>query len=494
MEKTLGIVGSGVSGLCAGKYGQAAGFKISIFEKNEDVGGLWENKSGYTWDSLRTNNSKYTFQFSDFPANYFEKSEDFLTNKQVQRYLKDYAVHNKIYDKINFNSLVINLEKVENKFRITYQNTISKETKVEIFDYIIISTGFYNLPKLDDYSDFIKDPSNNKLKFVHSNEYRNPKQFENKNVCIVGASFSGTQIAVEIAKSAKSVVNVFRRRYWFLKKTMPHKTFQKELPNDFLVFSRGMYNESVTPKMRNIYYSQITSQNKTEELYVDANSELPIKIVLADDYLESIERGSIKIINGKITEIKNNIVRINNVSYDDFDYVLFCTGYKVELNFLGDNISKYLDYNPNLNDFPLNLYNCTFNPKLPNFACVGVFLGSFTGSAEIQAKYAIRYISEKLDLDYREIQNHLDGEEKKRKEKDYKIPSYAVSNYVSFCDRLAKEMKILPDLQQIKKEDEQLYNLLFNGPIVQSEYVDDLNASKKSALKQMLLEYIKPKF
>ena len=55
-------------------------------------------------------------------------------------------------------------------------------------------------------------------------------------------------------------------------------------------------------------------------------------------------------------------------------------------------------------------------------------------------------------------------------------------------------MKILPDLQQIKKEDEQLYNLLFNGPIVQSEYVDDLNASKKSALKQMLLEYIKPKF
>jgi dimethylaniline monooxygenase (N-oxide forming) len=495
MEKSLGIIGSGVSGLCSAKYGQSSGLKVKVFEKTDNLGGIWESKNGLTWESLKTNNSFYTFQFSDFPVKSTSNSQ-FLTNKQVYNYLKDYAIYFNIYDKICLNCLVVNVEKIENKWEVIYFNTKSNTYFEEVFDYIIIATGIYNYPNLDNYYKYINNKSNDKIKFIHSSEYKNPQEFENKNIIVVGASFSGTQIAVELSKSAKSVVNVLRKPYWFLSKNLYHETFQKKLPFDFLIFTREMQQKNTNFIIKNNKFAELSNQNNIQELYIDKNVDLPVKFVVVDDYVESIEKGLIKIVIGVITDIKDNKVIINNIIYKDVDAIILCTGYDVELNYLSNEIKNSLDYNNKIKDFPLNLYNCTFNPKFKNLAFVGVLSGSFIGSAEIQANYAVKYLLGKLNLNYFKIQDHLNDEEIKRKSINYKIPVYAISNYVNFCERLAEEMNVLPNFQKIKISDKILHDLLIKGPIVQSQYVEDfnLNVDKKRDLKNFILNYIKPKF
>lgn len=37
----IGIIGAGRSGLCAAKYGLEQGFRVTVYEKNEALGGTW---------------------------------------------------------------------------------------------------------------------------------------------------------------------------------------------------------------------------------------------------------------------------------------------------------------------------------------------------------------------------------------------------------------------------------------------------------------------
>ena len=110
MEKREANIGAGTSGLAC-KYILEKGFNPIVFEAKEGVGGLWN----HTIESTKLQNSKETYQFTDFPWP-ASVQDVYPTHTQVLAYLKSYARHFGIISYIKFNSKVIYIDYVGETF------------------------------------------------------------------------------------------------------------------------------------------------------------------------------------------------------------------------------------------------------------------------------------------------------------------------------------------------------------------------------------------
>src|SRR5438552_1224335 len=82
-RKRVVVVGAGIAGLVTAKVLRDDGFDVTVLEKELAFGGVWIESR--TYPGLRTNNSRYTYGFSDHP---YDRSADlFPTAPQVRRYL-----------------------------------------------------------------------------------------------------------------------------------------------------------------------------------------------------------------------------------------------------------------------------------------------------------------------------------------------------------------------------------------------------------------------
>ena len=100
-------------------------------EKNQGLGGIWNPDSGYTWDSMTTNTSIYTSRFTDFP--WPEGTEAFPAGKEFYKYIKSYSDRFGVTERIQFNSEVTSVKKLENDtYRVEWtQKTADSSGKSE---------------------------------------------------------------------------------------------------------------------------------------------------------------------------------------------------------------------------------------------------------------------------------------------------------------------------------------------------------------------------
>src|SRR5689334_17407527 len=90
-RQRVAVIGAGVSGLAATKCLLDEGLEPVVFEQRSEIGGLWNyheelpDGGGVMYRSLRTNTSKQTLAFSDFPLS--EKLPDFPYHIEILQYL-----------------------------------------------------------------------------------------------------------------------------------------------------------------------------------------------------------------------------------------------------------------------------------------------------------------------------------------------------------------------------------------------------------------------
>src|SRR5688572_25286364 len=100
--RRVGIIGAGISGLVTAKTLLEEGFEVTLFETEDEVGGVWARSRRYP--GVHTQNPRDTYAFSDFtmPRSYPE----FPSGEQVQAYLAAYADRFGVTERVRFRTAV----------------------------------------------------------------------------------------------------------------------------------------------------------------------------------------------------------------------------------------------------------------------------------------------------------------------------------------------------------------------------------------------------
>jgi trimethylamine monooxygenase len=231
MPARVAIIGTGPAGLSQLVAFEAARKKgakvpeIVAFEKQSDWGGLWN----YTWRTgldengepvhssmyryLWSNGPKECLEFADYtfdkhfrqPIPSFPPREvlfDYITGRAKSRGVRKYIRFATPVRFVAFNNKT-------KKFQVTYEELSDRVTKSENFDFVIVATGHFSIPNVPKFEGIERFPG----RVMHAHDFRDAREFEGKNLLIVGASYSAEDIALQCHKyGAKHVTMCWRTK------------------------------------------------------------------------------------------------------------------------------------------------------------------------------------------------------------------------------------------------------------------------------------------
>src|SRR5258706_4371647 len=201
-RRRVAVIGAGVSGLAAAKCLLDEGLEPVVFEQKSEIGGLWNyheelpDGGSVMYRSLRTNTSKQTLAFSDFPLP--ENLPDFPHHTDVLRYLQKYVAHFGLQQYIQLNTVVESVEPTD-QWEWTVRTRTGEITTTETFASVIVCSGrdrYPALPNISGSDTFTRE-------ILHSSRYKGPEDFAEKDVVDAGVGSSGVDIVVEASEGAK---------------------------------------------------------------------------------------------------------------------------------------------------------------------------------------------------------------------------------------------------------------------------------------------------
>jgi len=202
------IIGAGPSGLAALKNLKQLGIPGDCFEREADVGGVWNygQASSGVYNSIHLITSGLTTAYVDYP--FPEDYPYFPNHRQALAYLRGYANHFGLYDDITFECGVRAVQPVDGGWSVLLDDS----DVPRCYRGVIIANGHHWDPRIPEVAgDFTGE-------IMHSHQYKTPDVLRGRRVLVVGAGNSGCDIAVEAAQNAAATFLSMRRGYYFLPK------------------------------------------------------------------------------------------------------------------------------------------------------------------------------------------------------------------------------------------------------------------------------------
>jgi putative flavoprotein involved in K+ transport len=181
------VIGAGQAGLSVGYYLKKHNIPFILLDAGERVGDTWRKR----WDSLRLfTAAKFNgLAGMKFPA----PSNYFPTKDEMADYLENYAVHFKL--PVRTGVIVDGLSREGRLYCITAGD------RQFFAEHVVIAMSSFQIPRIPR---FAKELNPGIVQF-HSLDYRNPSQFQEGGVLVVGAGNSGAEIALEAAVNGHPV-------------------------------------------------------------------------------------------------------------------------------------------------------------------------------------------------------------------------------------------------------------------------------------------------
>ena len=229
MSKRVAIIGAGPCGTAALRAFQSAKNngedipEVVCFEKQEDWGGLWN----YTWRTgldeygepvhgsmyryLWSNGPKECLEFADytFDEHFGKPIASFPPREVLADYIKGRVEKAGVRPWCRFRHPVrrVDYHKDSDNFTVTAHDLVNDKAVVEKFDNVIVATGHFstpNVPQFDGIESFAG-------RVLHAHDFRDALEFKDKDVMIIGASYSAEDIGSQCWKyGAKSITACYR--------------------------------------------------------------------------------------------------------------------------------------------------------------------------------------------------------------------------------------------------------------------------------------------
>ncbi len=382
----IAVIGAGVSGVAAAKCILDKGLEPVVFEQGAALGGIWRydetlpDGGGPAYRGLRTNTSKQTTAFSDFP--FPAHLPDYPPRAEMLRYLDDYADHFGVRPLIRFQTEVVNVAPAGDG-RWTVESRSAEGGRTEVFDAVLVCSGVFRDPVLP----IVRGAATFRGATLHSRDYTVPARFAGQTVLVVGSGSSATDAAVEISGVARHVCMSVRGM-------TPLGS-----PGSLRSSRFKRWSERVRPKLvrdRLMRHARLVWSRRFQ-LRGPEGPDAPFVLgtppfTPSEKLREPLATGAVTIKPG-IAYLDGDSVIFTDGSRTRVDTIVFATGYALSFPFL-DPAAR-----PEAKD-GLDLYRLIFPPDWPTLAFVGMFRvsGPAPPVAEMQARWAVEVVRNEIGL------------------------------------------------------------------------------------------------
>ena len=231
----VAVIGAGPCGLAQlhsfasdSEAGSPSAPEVVCYEKQSDWGGLWN----YDWRTgldehgepchasmyryLWSNGPKECLEFADygFEEHFGKPIASFPPREVLYDYIIGRAQRSGFRDRIRFNHPVRRISRSADGsgFTVTAHDLANDTDTSEDFDHVVVSTGHFSIPNMPHYPGYETFGGT----LIHAHDFRDAVQFADRDVLVIGSSYSAEDIASQCWKyGARSVVCTSRRGMGF---------------------------------------------------------------------------------------------------------------------------------------------------------------------------------------------------------------------------------------------------------------------------------------
>ncbi|MEQ1920884.1 MAG: NAD(P)-binding domain-containing protein [Pyrinomonadaceae bacterium] len=308
------VIGAGPCGLSHAKALADACIGYEQIEADDEVGGNWYHG---TYTTAHIISSRKTTQFTDFPmpADY----PDFPSQQQMGDYYKLYADTFDLRTKIEFNTKVTAVTPRTDE--LWDVELASGERR--IYKGVLVCNGHHWDKRFPSHKGAFTG------EYIHSKDFKDPKQVEGKRVLVIGGGNSACDIVSEAARVSKTAHLSLRRGYWFMPKTLLGKPsiespvmhtpvwLQRLLLRGILKIVIGKYKHYGLPK----------PDHRIFEKHPTISTEI----------FHYLKHGRIKP-RPDIERFEGKVVHFKDGTGDEYDLIVAATGFYLSFPFLPDGM------------------------------------------------------------------------------------------------------------------------------------------------------------
>lgn len=228
-KKRVAIIGAGPSGLAQLRAFQSAQQKgqeipeVVCFEKQDNWGGLWN----YTWRTgvdqygepvhgsmyryLWSNGPKEGLEFADytFEEHFGGEIASYPPRAVLFDYIEGRVKKANVRSWIRFSNVIRNVSYDANteQFTVVSEDLPTQQQVKEEFDHVIVASGHFSTPNVPEYSGF----NNFNGRILHAHDFRDAVEFKDKDILILGTSYSAEDIGSQCWKYGAKSITVSHR-------------------------------------------------------------------------------------------------------------------------------------------------------------------------------------------------------------------------------------------------------------------------------------------
>jgi dimethylaniline monooxygenase (N-oxide forming) len=455
-QKTVCIVGAGISGLATAKVFLSQGHRVTIFDKAGSPGGVWTPARRHPGLRLQTTRDCYAFSDFPMPSHYPE----FPSGAQIYDYLVAYATHFGIAANLRLSHDVTRIAVHPDGrpgWRVRVRD-LARQTEAALdFDFVVVCNGVFSEPKIPQIPGRDAFEANGGA-VVHSAQVPDASLLEGRRVAVVGFGKSALDIAEFSVGKAESVAIVARRIPW----KVPHRIWGR-LHIKYFVLSRFTELWYPSPHRRGPWqrllaplaaaYWRVSERIIGRQLGLTVPAlrpDVPMRksgncITLSLDNLKAVRDGRIALHRGGLVRFTATGLELDTGEAIAAQTVILATGFRQDCPFLGERERAALfDAQGDM-----LLYRLLISPVIPDMGFNGYNgIGTCQLTAEVGACWLARTLSGHIKLPEPDVMHRQIREDNALHRELLHAPHgvgfYASPLTMAYLDRLLADLGLPP--------------------------------------------------